>query len=121
MRTFAQKPKVAQQAASAKSALPGRARFGHTCEVSSILHLQRTHGNQLLRGVGLVLVRAVQPVGQAASRFVRRLAVEGHHRRRHAGNSEDLRAPALGVDQCHLDQVTTARNHSFKPMAHDVR
>ncbi len=49
MRTFAQKPKAAQQTTSAKSTLSGRAHFGQSREVSSILHLQRTIGNQAVQ------------------------------------------------------------------------
>jgi Domain of unknown function (DUF4157) len=49
MRTFVQKPKAAQQTTSAKSMIPGRAHFGQSREVSSILHLQRTIGNQAVQ------------------------------------------------------------------------
>jgi hypothetical protein len=46
MRTFAQKQKVTQQTPSAKPTIPGRAHLGQRHEVNSILHLQRTIGNQ---------------------------------------------------------------------------
>src|SRR5262245_25936083 len=46
MRTFAQKPKAPQQAIPAKPTILGRAHFGHSHEVNSLLHLQRTIGNQ---------------------------------------------------------------------------
>ena len=46
MHTFAQKPKAPQQATPAKSTVSGRAYFGHSREVNSILHLQHTIGNQ---------------------------------------------------------------------------
>jgi hypothetical protein len=46
MHTFAQIPKTTQQITPAKSAVPGRAHFGQSPEVSSIRHLQRTIGNQ---------------------------------------------------------------------------
>src|SRR5438105_915560 len=46
MRTFAQKPKVPQQATPAKSMVPSRAHFRQSHEVNSILHLQSTIGNQ---------------------------------------------------------------------------
>ncbi|RMD63745.1 DUF4157 domain-containing protein, partial [Candidatus Parcubacteria bacterium] len=46
MRTFAQKPKATQQTTSAKSTTLGRAHFGQHPEVNSILHFQRTIGNQ---------------------------------------------------------------------------
>ena len=61
----------------------------------------------------------VEPVRQMYGRFVRRLAVEGHHRGRDTGHSLELRTPALLLDPRHLDEVTAARNHSFKPMPHD--
>ena len=48
MRTFAQKPKATQQT-SAKPMISGRAHFGQSREVNSILHLQRTIGNQALQ------------------------------------------------------------------------
>jgi hypothetical protein len=46
MRTFAQKPEATQRTKSAKSTIPGRARFGQSPEVDSNLRLQRTIGNQ---------------------------------------------------------------------------
>ncbi len=49
MRTFAQKPKATQKTTSAKTALPARARFGLSRDVKSILHLQRTIGNQAVQ------------------------------------------------------------------------
>ena len=48
MRTFAQKPK-ATQTVSTKPTIPGRAHFGQSLETNSILHLQRTIGNQAAR------------------------------------------------------------------------
>ena len=48
MHTFAQKPKATQQTTPAKSTMPGR-HFGQSPEVRSILHLQRTIGNQALQ------------------------------------------------------------------------
>jgi hypothetical protein len=49
MRTFAEKPKATQQITSAKSTIPGRGHFGLGHEVNSILHLQRTIGNQAVQ------------------------------------------------------------------------
>jgi peptidoglycan hydrolase-like protein with peptidoglycan-binding domain len=46
MRTFTQKSKPTQQATSGKSEIPCRANLGQNLEVGSILHLQRTIGNQ---------------------------------------------------------------------------
>ena len=48
MRIFAQKPNALQQITSAKSTVPGRARFGQSHQVNAILHLQRTIGNQAI-------------------------------------------------------------------------
>lgn len=49
MRTFTQKPKTTQQTTPAKSTMPGRKHFEQSNAVSSILHLQRTFGNQAAR------------------------------------------------------------------------
>ena len=49
MRTFAQKPKAPQQATPAKPTIPARSHFGQSQEVNSILHLQRTSGNQAVQ------------------------------------------------------------------------
>ena len=48
MRTFAEKQKR-QQVTSAKSTIPGRAHLGQSRAVNSIVHLQRTYGNQALQ------------------------------------------------------------------------
>jgi hypothetical protein len=49
MRTFAKNPKAIQQPTSAKTTTPGRAHFGQSHEVNSILPLQRTIGNQAVQ------------------------------------------------------------------------
>ncbi len=49
MRTFAHKQKPTQQTMSAKSSVPVRGHFGQSREVNSILHLQRTIGNQAVQ------------------------------------------------------------------------
>ena len=49
MRTFAQKPKANQQTTSARSAAPNRKQFGQRRGLNSILHLQRTIGNQAVQ------------------------------------------------------------------------
>lgn len=49
MHTFAEKPKATQQATSAKATARTPPSFGHSHEVNSILHLQRTIGNQALQ------------------------------------------------------------------------
>lgn len=49
MHTFAQEPKATQKTTSATTTLPARTRFGQSHEVKSILHLQRTIGNQTVQ------------------------------------------------------------------------
>lgn len=49
MRTFARQSKTSQQTESPKSTKPGRTHFGQSREVGSILHLQRTIGNQAVQ------------------------------------------------------------------------
>ena len=49
MRTLAQKSKAVQQTTAAKSTVPGQAHFGQSRDVNSILHLQRTIGNQAVQ------------------------------------------------------------------------
>ena len=49
MRSFAQKQKLTQKAKSASSARPGRAFSEQSHEISSILHLQHTIGNQAVQ------------------------------------------------------------------------
>jgi hypothetical protein len=51
MHTFAQKPKATQQTTSAKPTIPGRGHFGQSPEARSILHLQRTIGNQAVQRI----------------------------------------------------------------------
>lgn len=49
MRTFAQKPKATQQTESTKLTKPDRGYSGQSHDVNSILHLQRTIGNQAVQ------------------------------------------------------------------------
>jgi hypothetical protein len=49
MRTFAQKPKAIQQTTSARTTKPRRAYSGQSRKASSILHFQRTMGNNALQ------------------------------------------------------------------------
>lgn len=49
MRTFVQKPKASQQATPANSKIPSRAHLTQSRDVNSILHLQRTIGNQAVQ------------------------------------------------------------------------
>jgi hypothetical protein len=59
MRTFEQKPRAPQRATPAKSTIPGRAHLGHSHDVNSILHLQRTIGNH---GVQRLLEQSMKDV-----------------------------------------------------------
>ena len=63
MHTRAQKPKATQQTTPAKSTIPAQAHFGHSREVSSTLHLQRTVGNQAVQR----LLRAIPEGLEAGS------------------------------------------------------
>ena len=49
MHTFAEKPKATQQTTSAKSTISGRTHLGQGRDVNTILHLQRTIGNQAVQ------------------------------------------------------------------------
>ena len=73
----------------------------------------------LLYRIRLVLVGAVEPIAEMGCRFVRRLSVEGHHRRRNAGDPHDMRPPAFLGHPRHLDDEGSACNGSFKAMPHD--
>jgi len=64
MRTFAQKPKAVQQDTFAKFTTPGRAHFEQSREVSPVLHLQRTIGNQ---AVQRLLQTSAGDLGEASS------------------------------------------------------
>src|SRR5437763_3805789 len=72
---------------------------------------------------GGALVRARQPVAQVARRLVRRAAVEGHQRCRHARDADDAGAPTILRDRSDLDQVRPARDGLFEAMkacVHDM-
>jgi hypothetical protein len=45
-----------------------------------------------------------------AGRLLRRATVEGHERRRHAWDSDDLGAPPVGGNRRNLDQVLSPAN-----------
>ena len=67
-----------------------------------------------------MLVGAGEPIAQVGRRLVGRLAVEGHHRGGDAGDPHNPGAPTFFGDPCHLNEVTTAGNDSFKTMPHDI-
>ena len=75
--------------------------------------------NYTVYRIRLVLVRAVEPVAQIGCGLVGRLAIEGHHRRRHARNPDDMGAPAFFGDPRHFDDEGSAGNSSFKAVPHD--
>jgi hypothetical protein len=60
-------------------------------------------------------MRQCEPLGQLSRRFVWRLPIEGHHRRRHAGPSPQLRAPSV-ADERDLDLVRAPANDFFESM-----
>lgn len=60
MRTFAQQQKATQQTTSAKSTIPGRGHFEQSRDMNSMLHLQRTLGNQAVRRLLEVNTRDVK-------------------------------------------------------------
>ena len=69
--------------------------------------------------IRLMLVCAMQPVAQVRRRFVRRFAIEGHHRGGHARNPDDVGAPAFFGDPCHFNDERSARYDSFETVPHD--
>ena len=60
-------------------------------------------------------MRQREPLGQLPRRFVRRLPVEGHHRRRYAGPSPQLSTPSV-ADGRDLNLVRAPANDFFKSM-----
>lgn len=71
MRTFAQKQKATQHAVSAKSTIPNRAKFWLRPEGNSIIHLQRTIGNQAVQRLLQSNTEELQPglASTAVTRF----------------------------------------------------
>jgi len=70
MRTFAAKQKATQQTPSAKPTIPGRVHFGQSRDANSILHLQRTIGNQAVQPL-LDANAEVSEVGSGATTTAR--------------------------------------------------
>lgn len=64
---------------------------------------------------GLPPVRQGEPVRQLARRFVWRLSVERHHRRRDARDAAQLGAPPV-ADGCYLDVVRAPADGFFETM-----
>jgi hypothetical protein len=72
MRTFFQKPKIAQQATSAGTMLPSRARSGRSREVDSIHHLQHMVGKQAVQQLLQIRERGLEKssfISEASSFF----------------------------------------------------
>lgn len=63
----------------------------------------------------LTPMRQTQPLSQQPRRIVGRLAIEGHHRRRHARHAAHLGAPAIS-HRHHLDVVRAPGNGLVKTM-----
>ncbi len=92
MRTFTRKPKAPQQNTSAKTTISRRARFGQSREMNSILHLQRTIGNQ-----------AVQRMLQTdAQELEARLTGRASPRLKHDSSRISIHPPSAGVIQTKL-------------------
>ena len=66
-----------------------------------------------------MLVRAVEPVAETRGGLVGGLAIERHHRCRHARYPDDVRAPAFFGDPCHFNDKRSTRNSSFELVPHD--
>lgn len=111
MRTFAKKPKATQQTTSVLSPKPSRSLVGQTRDVYSILHLQRTIGNQ---GVLRSLQTAIENIdANSASRtstgfshdFSRIPVYPGTTEKSHGAQAVDINRRSSGQP---LDHVTQA-------------
>lgn len=93
MRTFAERPRIAQRSSPAKIS-HGRAHFKESRDLNAILHLQRTHGNQAVQR----LLRAdVRDAGEAS--VTAETARFGHDApEAHAHVVEEASMPAAGVN-----------------------
>src|SRR5438132_13533122 len=93
MRTFAQKPKTTQQTTPAKSTPTSQAHFGQSREVNSIIHLQRTIGNQAVQR--MLQTDAEEPeaelTGTASPRFGHDFSRVPVHSKRPLGLQTKLR------------------------------
>jgi len=67
-------------------------------------------------GGGCALMSARQPRGELIGRLGRRSSVKRHHRRRHAGQSDDLRAPAVFGHGRNLDEIGAYPDGLFEAM-----
>jgi len=74
---------------------------------------QILHRGGRLRGAR---VRAGQPFAELMSGFRRRRTIKRHQRRRDAGDSDDVRAPAILGDVSDFDQVVAAGDRLFEAM-----
>ena len=110
MRTFVEKPKTAQRTSSTKSTVLGRPRFGVSRDVNSILHLQRTIGNQ-----------AVQRLLEANTKDVKGDSTTGVDRFRHGssritihpqGRNMDRSAPLLRLRFLDLASISSAEREA---------
>ena len=89
-------------------------RFAKTFSVTSHLYIGGTGRGGVCRR-SEPLVCEGQPAEKLAGGFVWRLAVEGHHRCRHARSAAKLGAPPV-ADRRHLNLVRAAANDFFEVM-----
>ena len=117
MRIVAEKPKTLQQVAPAKSTLPDRAHVGQSHEVHSILHLQRTIGNQAMQRLLQAYAEEFVAAGSATTASTR---VEHDVSRMH------VHPPAAGSIQTKLainkpgDEYEQEADHAVPPLVHEV-
>ena len=126
MHTFAQKPKAPNQTTSAKPTIPGRAHFGQSREVNSILHLQRTIGNQAVQRMLQTHATHVPGPGRplpdgARSFFERRFGHDLGHVRIHTGETADISARALGARAFTAGHDISFRQGAYQPESADGR
>ncbi len=77
------------------------------CRHPLILHRTGRHS---------LLVRSGQPLAQVPGRVRRRRSVERHQRGGHAGDPDDIGAPAILSDRRDLDQIRAPADRFLKPM-----
>ena len=61
-------------------------------------------------------MRASEPLAELMRRFARRRTVKRHEGGRHAGDADDVRAPAILGDKADLDEVVASCNGFFEAM-----
>lgn len=110
MRAFADKPKSTQQATVAKSTMSSRVSFGQSCDLSSILHLQRRIGNQAVQRrlkANTVNAKGVVPTARSVAN----------------GGGLDARVAGTGVNAATYDEDTSVpeERESIEPCGDQMR